>query len=247
MTYSIGSSGGRWSGLQVTARRAFGLVAIGLSLTACAKDEEYNGQVAGWSIIEPNQKHPILVSQKPANLSIRVPRGSQGLAASQKSQIVQFLQKYRAADAGNSKIVVSVPSGAPNEVAAMTAVADMRVLFVGGGFSETMVSVEAYYAESDPQPPIKISYLRYVAEAPECGRWPQALGINDGRNHNYHNFGCAQQKNLAVMIANPADLVEPRTRTPVDAARRDMIIDNYHKGQPTGASWSGDEQAVKAN
>ncbi len=225
--------------------RLIAVAAIGVAMTGCKKDDDYGAQVAGWTVTDASQRHPIMVSQKPANLSIRVARGSHGLAASQKAQIVQFLDKYRAGDAGNSKLVVSVPSGAPNEIAAMSAITDMRPLFAGSGFSESTVSVEPYYAEGDPQPPIRISYLRYTAEGPECGRWPDALGTGSGRNTAYHNFGCAQQKNLAAMIANPADLVTPRTSTPAPAERRDGQMEKYKKGEMTGSPYPADGQATK--
>ena len=58
------------------------------------------------------------------------------------------------------------------------------------------------------QRPIRLSYLRYVAEAPECGQWPTNLA-EDYRNLPYPNLGCAQQHNLAAQIANPADLLGP--------------------------------------
>ena len=35
--------------------------------------------VAGWTLIDPTQRHPIMVSQQPATLNVRVARGSQGL------------------------------------------------------------------------------------------------------------------------------------------------------------------------
>ena len=53
-------------------------------------------------------------------MSPAAPRAS---APAQKAQVSHFLQHYRAADAGNSKLVISVPSGTPNESAAVYAVA----------------------------------------------------------------------------------------------------------------------------
>ena len=39
-------------------------------------------------------------------------------------------------------------------------------------------------------------------------------------NRPYWNLGCATQRNLAAMVDNPADLVQPRAETPVYTARR---------------------------
>jgi pilus assembly protein CpaD len=198
-----------------------GLAAMGLA--GCESLDQKPQIHAGWSILDQNQRHPIMVSQEPHKTSIRVSRNASGLTPSQREQISDFFAKYRAHDAGNSKIVISVPAGSVNEVAAMHAVGDMRPILTENGFLESSVSIEPYYSSGDPQPPVRISYLRYVAEGPECGRFPDNLGEST-RGLNYHNFGCAQQKNLAAQVANPADLLGPRTMTPANAERRDTAF-----------------------
>ena len=89
-----------------------------------------------------------------------------------------------------------------------------------------------------PARPIRLSYLRYVAEAPECGQWPTNLA-DDQRNLPYPNFGCAQQHNLAAQIANPADLLGPRTMDPADPERRAVVLDKYRRGASTRRRESG--------
>jgi pilus assembly protein CpaD len=126
----------------------------------------------------------------------------------------------------------------------MHAVADMRPMMAELGFNEASVSIEPYHADGDPQPPIRVSYLRYQAEAPECGRWPDNLA-QSSRNLNYHNFGCSQQRNLAVMVANPADLLGPRSMTAANGDRRDVVYEKYIKGEVSGAARGGDERAAK--
>ena len=138
-----------------------------LTLAGC-KATDLEPQVAGWSIADPSQRHPILVSQQPSTLAVRVPRGSTGMSPHQKAQVIDFVARYSGSDGGNSKLVVSAPSGSANEVAAMQAVAEIRHLLREGGFAESAVMVEAYHEERDPQPPVRISYLRFVAEAPDC-------------------------------------------------------------------------------
>ena len=46
-------------------------------------------------------------------------------------------------------------------------------------------------------------------------------------NKHYANFGCSYQNNVAAQIANPADLLGPRKQTPIDAANRSAVIDDY--------------------
>ena len=65
-------------------------------------------------------------------------------------------------------------------------------------------------------------------------------------NGNYPNFGCATQRNLAVQVANPADLLGPRTESDRPGERRDVVWDKYVKGETTGAKKSEDEKVKVA-
>jgi pilus assembly protein CpaD len=218
---------------------------LATGLAACGKDhDEYSGHVAGWSIIDPNERHPIMVTQQPTSMSLRIPRGAAGLAPHQRSQLAQFLYKYRTTDAGHSTIKIAVPSGSANEVAAMNAAQEMRQVFAEAGLTAANVTIEPYHDNGDPQPPIRLTYSKFVAEGPECGHWDENLARSE-RNLNYNNFGCSQQRNLAAQIANPADLVQMRTRTPAAADRRVKTYDKYMEGTPSGAVRSPDESATK--
>ena len=228
---------------------AVGLLTVSLlamGLAGCKTWEEPGAHTAGFTLVDPSQRHPIMVSQQPATTSIRVARGSQGLTPAQRAQVANFLTRFRATDAGNSKLVIAVPSGSPNEGAAVHAVGEMRQMISAFGFSEANVAIEPYHERGDAGAPIRLSYLRYVAEAPECGQWPTNLA-DDRRNLPYPNFGCAQQHNLAAQIANPADLLGPRTMEPADAERRSVVLDKYRQGRETAAERGGDERIQVKN
>lgn len=232
--------------VEKQAHRALRIAVVAvaaLAISGC-KTAEQGPQVAGWSVVDPTQRHPILVSQQPSNLAVRVPRGSAGMSPHQRAQVVDFVNRYRTGDAGNSKIVISAPSGSSNEVAAMQAVAEIRHLMRDAGFADGAISVEAYHEERDPQPAVRISYLRFVAEGPECGRWPTNLA-SESPNLPYPNFGCATQRNFAAQIANPADLLSPRTMTPAPASRRDTVFEKYTKGDITISKKDNDERLEK--
>ena len=210
------------------------------TLAGCKHDG--GAQVASWALVDPNQRHPIMVSQQPATLQVHVPRGTSGLSPSQRAEVMQFAGSSSATDSGNSRLVIAAPSGASNEVAAMNAVQQIRDILLDGGFSESSIAVEAYTGEGRHEPPIRISYMRYVAEGPECGNdWSENLARNP-KNFNYPDFGCAQQRNLAAMVANPADLLGPRTEGPRDSNRRDDVYGKYVKGKVTISDKSQDEQ-----
>lgn len=235
--------GRRWRIVPV----ALALVLATGSLAGCKSLEEPGAHMAGYTLINETERHPIMVSQQPASMSLSIPAGSPGLSASQRAQVVDFLRHFRAGDAGNSKLLIAVPSGGANEVAAMRAAGQLNGLIKEAGFADNAVQVRPYNGGRNASAPIRFAYMRYVAQGPNCGTWPTNLA-EEYRNLNYPNFGCAQQANLAAMIANPADLVTPRTMDPADAERRSIVIDRYRQGRATGSEKGADDNAsVKGN
>ncbi|MCB1483312.1 MAG: CpaD family pilus assembly protein [Hyphomicrobiaceae bacterium] len=235
-----GSSPARLGG-----KKAILLLALASLVGGCKHND--GTQVASWALVDPNERHPIMVSQQPATLAVHVPRGAGGLSPSQRAEVIEFANRFRASDAGNSRLVIAAPGGSSNEVAAMNAVQDVRDLLMDGGFSENSIAVEAYHGQGH-EPPIRISYMRYVAEGPVCGQdWSENLARNPN-NFNYPDFGCSNQRNLAAMVANPADLLGPRTEGPRNAERRDDVFGKYVKGKVTGSDKSDDERVkVQSN
>ena len=77
---------------------------------------------AGRSVAAPSD-HRLA---EPATHHVRVgPRLARASSPPARS-VAGFLEHFRATDAGNSRLVVAVPSGSPNEVSAMHAVGEMR-------------------------------------------------------------------------------------------------------------------------
>jgi pilus assembly protein CpaD len=210
------------------------LVALLPLFVAGCQHDAPGPQVAGWSLVDPEQRHPILVSQQPATLNLRIAASSDGLTSMQRARVLEFAGRSKASDSGNSRIVISAPGGSANESAAMQAADEARQLMIESGYSETTIAVEAYHADGHDAP-LRLSYMRYVAEAPECGQdWSENLA-RTYQNTPYPNFACAGQRNLAVMVANPADLLGPRTMTSRDSNRRDDMYSKYVTGAEVGA------------
>jgi pilus assembly protein CpaD len=213
---------------------------FGFALAGCRTFEDYDHHLVDAVPLDPAQRHPIVVSQQPATATFAVARGSAGLSPAQRAQLTGFLERYRGSDAGNSKLLLAVPAGSSNESSVVRAVADMRRIISDFGFPDSAIAIQPYRARRDEAPPIRFAYMRYVAQAPACGIWDTNLA-DDRLNVPYSNFGCAQQHNLAMQIANPADLIGPRTMDPSDAERRSVVFDKYRHGTPTGATRSADE------
>jgi pilus assembly protein CpaD len=238
MKFSEIKFGAGSSTASTIAKRALLATVMTLALAGCKHMEEAT-QLAGWTLVDPSQRHPIIVSEQPTHLSVRVSRGSSGLTKRQRVNIVDFLGHFRSA--ANSRLTIAVPSGSRNEVAAMAVVGEIRALAADIGFGEASMVIQPYHDEGRSQPPVRLTFSRYVAEGPDCGRWPTNLGTTH-RNLTYPNFGCAMQHNLAAMVANPGDLLGPRTMTAGPAERRDAQWDLFVAGKPTGARKSKEEK-----
>ena len=85
-------------------------------------------------------------------------------------------------------------------------------------------------SEGEPDT-VTLSYERYTALVPTCGDWSAQMDFNP-LNIDYPGFGCAQQHNLGVMVADPADLVEHAPRAAVrhrECRTRDPRLPRLHR------------------
>jgi len=190
--------------------------------------------------------HPIAVSEEASGIQIRVTRNQDGLTPSQSAKVAEFFSSYRRRGMSSGPLVIEAPSGSANEIATMRAVSQMRFIAEETGLSPASVRFEAYHAGRNADAPLKMSFRKAVAHGPDCGYWPDNLAHNR-ENVSYDNFGCAQQKNLAAMIANPADLATPRGMSASPSERRSVVYDKYIKGDTTVSTRAADERVSKDN
>src|SRR4051812_2420868 len=142
---------------------------------------------------------------------------AEGLSAAQNQALDGLLGRWLAAEA--REIVVSAPVG--SEVAgrmAMTA----RQRLVAMGAPAASVRVVGYDAAGAPAAPLKVGFLRFVAQVPQCGAWDNITATRN--NTAYENFGCAVTANIAAQVANPQDLLSPRAESPIDSGRRATVL-----------------------
>ena len=95
---------------------------------------------------------------------------------------------------------------------------------------------------------VRLNYPKVAAEAGPCGLWPADLGstyeIQHFENKPYWNLGCATQRNLAAMVDNPTDLVQPRGESSPYAGRRAVVLDKYRKGEATATTFPNAGQGM---
>ena len=200
-----------------------GAAILASSLCACEHLDTSGGpSVAGWLKAESaEERHPIVVSEEPHTMRVRVGSDSGSLSHAQRADILAFANRSGLGRGSNTRVVIRAPGGSANEDAAMEVVGDIRALLASQGTPDASVSVEAYHAAEQREAPIKISVMRYVAQGPLCGQWPENLADNP-ENITYYNFGCSVRRTLQRWSQIPPTSKGPApwTRVPANAAMR---------------------------
>jgi pilus assembly protein CpaD len=182
------------------------------------------------------QRHPIAIAEGDRTVDIFIGHARGGLSPPQRADVVAFAHAWRRESTGG--IVIGVPSGTANARAAQDTLHEVRSILAHAGVPGSAIHVRPY-RPADPRvmANLKLNYPRMAASAGPCGVWPDDIGPSFNRNYNennpYYNLGCAQQRNLAAMVENPADLVQPRGETPIYAARRSVVLEKHQKGEST--------------
>jgi pilus assembly protein CpaD len=218
---------------------------LSVMLGACTNT---TGEIVTSAIPEDYRlRHPIAIQEADQSLVIFVGRARGGLSASERADVLGLARSWRREATG--AIVADVPVATPNAAAAADAFREVRSLLTAAGVPSRGITVHRYTPEDiSTLATIRLNYPKISAVAGPCGLWPDDVGPSiDNReysqNRSYYNFGCAYQRNMAAMIDNPADLVQPRSETPAYTARRTEGFDKYRKGNPTDTVYSDAEKA----
>jgi pilus assembly protein CpaD len=225
---------------------AAALVGLGLSLGGCMHDapmSSLNEGVPG----DYRLRHPIAVEEANNSIVVFVGQGRGGLSAQQRADVMGLAQTWM--QEGTGAISADIPVDTPNARAAADSFREIQAMLMAAGVPQRGLTVRKYHPQ-DPQhlAAIRLSYPRLHATAGPCGLWPEDLGpsvknTSYFENKEYYNFGCANQRNLASMVENPSDLVQPRPETPAYTARRTAAFQKYRKGDPTTTQYPEAEKA----
>jgi pilus assembly protein CpaD len=191
------------------AMRGAAIVGAALFVGACTTDQP---QVAGVPDVPVDYRlrHPITIRESDRTLEIFIGSNRGSLDPMQRAQVLAFAQTWRREATGG--VLVDLPVGSSN-----------------------------YRAGERKLATVRITYPKITAQVGPCGLWPKNIGPSFNseyfENQPYWNFGCASQRNLAAMAANPADLVQPRAETPIDTTRQTTVVEKYRQGAATATQY----------
>ena len=195
------------------------------------------------------ERYPITVAPKSESLSLSPAPFGKKLGDSDASRISGFAGGYLQQGHGPLAIVMSSVPSSPQALAQMQAVNDV-LLERGVARSQIEWRIAspdpAPGAAAKPAPPglLTFTYTRYVASVERpCKNWSKDFG-GYHNNQPWDNFGCAQQHNLAAMVADPLDLKRPRDTDPIDVDRRKVVLKTYREGKTTATERTESEKGL---
>jgi pilus assembly protein CpaD len=225
-------------------RMAGALVGLAVVLGACTHTDE----VLTASVPDDYRlRHPIAVQEADQSIVIFVGRARGGLSGPQRADVMGLAQTWLRDATG--AIYVDLPVDTPNARTAADAFREIKATLAAAGVPPRGIVVRRYQPEDPRQlAAIRLNYPKISAVAGPCGLWPEDLGPSIKNksyfeNKPYYNFGCAFQRNMAAMIDNPPDLVQPRPETPAYTPRRTAAFEKYRKATSTAISYPEAEKA----
>jgi pilus assembly protein CpaD len=209
------------------------LVALGLALgaTGCQTDQAAYAPPPPFPT-DVRDRYPIKITETERAIEIFGGSGHGRLTASQRAEVAAFARSWRRESSG--RLHVDVPVGVRAQSAVAHTAREVVGVIAAMGVPPAAIERRPYRpAEPMSFGPIRVSYPRLGAVAGPCGATIGNMGpgIQGIENDPYWNHGCSTQQNLAAMIANPEDLVQPRAEDRPDATRRQVVIEKWRQGQ----------------
>ncbi len=201
------------------------VLSLAAAVTACASSHQ--AQTAKTEPARtPTTQFAVTLTHSPDEILL-APHAT-GLSPAQAAAVGDLVERWR--DAGDGPVTIQTPAGGGSDAYRSTTA--VRGALAQLGLADGQVRLVSYQAAAGAAgiTPIVVGFTHFVATGPKCGR-----DIRDYTktftNQPNNNFGCAVTANFAAMLANPADLANPRPTDPADANRRETILGHYRKGE----------------
>jgi len=213
-----------------------GLITL-TALTAACSTSQYTDKFSPITM-----RNPITVAESVERLELYTRPDGLELSARDKLAVAQFLDGYR--HSGSGPLYINRPSAQAGSAGTQQAEAVIRDLMRNSGLNPAALQGGQYQSVPDAPAPVVVSYRVLQAIPDNCRR--RSSVIHTYNNQAPEDFGCFQSANIAAMISDPRQLLEPYTFGSPDAQRRQVVYDRYIQGQQTGAEFPARQRAEQA-
>ncbi len=169
--------------------------------------------------------HPIKVEIETVSLALTLPAAGRAWSFEEKRTLAAFAEDYLRRGQGALAIKVGDTVGNAQR---------MRDVLMNEGVLDKEMAFEGNEALSGPSVLMKFTAAKSVV--PKCGQWKSGATYN-WSNRVQGNFGCATQRNIGLMVADPMDLKKAQPMSGKAPRNTDRVIYdyNYPDVNPTGA------------
>lgn len=205
--------------------------AAAIASAGCAT--KFNGAEHALTV---EQEHPISVDSQTVTMTMAP---AAALTSIDRARLRAFSDAYMRN--GHGALTLTSPGGADAGQGD-----DIRAALFEFGVPADSVASSSYRSGEGSTSDVILSYTHYVATPSACGVW-EGDKERDFRNLRSSNFGCSTRNNLAAMIGDPRELVEPAAMSDPDAAFRIRGVTLFREGSNTSSDVDGEIEQQVAN
>lgn len=202
-------------------------------LTACSTSQSSLPPVANWGEVQ--------IAETIDRLELYARPDGFVLSARDETAVAAFLQEY--GRYGDGPLYLNVPNSQVYAGGVQQAHYEVARILSNIGLSGAPIEMGQYQVGFAEPAPVVVSYRRLKTIPQDC----RSLGniTASGRNRAYDGFGCSFHANLAAMVEDPRQFLEPNPVMPPDMQRRMQVYDAYIEGE-NPASEQPERQEVSA-
>ena len=205
------------------------IVLVASAISSCASGP-FNSEQHALTVAEA---HPISVDSQVITMTIDVDPSTADISNLDRARLRAMANSYL--QSGHGQLTVTAPSGGGADFDGQEAASDVRKALNEFGVPWSSIAGATYRTGAPAgENQLVISYTHYVATASPCGVW-RGLKVNDYRNLRSPNFGCANQNNIAALVADPRDLIAPSAVGDRDAVFAVRGVEAYRAGEVTAS------------
>lgn len=206
------------------------VASLAVAVTGCRRLDNHTAR----HLSDPEKNHAIHFGQDTETLFVELPHGGRRLSHSQAADVRRFAERFKAESTG--QIRIAAPRSAGGRFAVARSMSQVEEIVSGAGIPRAAIRLHDY-SGSNPEfgPALRIAYNKPVAVPPHCEDFSKDMGVDRERLPT-RNYGCATQRNLALMVANSRDLQHPQQSAPRSSERRSVTWTEYVGGGSTSGA-----------
>ena len=211
--------------MRQISRSTFASFAVGMAAIAALSGCASQGDEPPLTWTAPESTHRNEVVPAHAGTELRFAPGHAGSLSPDQAQ---RLDAFLSANLVSPSAHITLRERGGRGIAA-----PVRAHLIANGLRPQNVTiVPAPQASRSLTQSVGVEVQQYLVRVPECGDWSKPPSLLDD-THVHSNFGCADQRNLGLMVANPQDLVVGQGGDRVDAQPQVGAMERYRTDKVT--------------